>query len=211
MGLPQRQVGLCFPSYKRIAAAAHCAPSTVGEAISALEAAGLLEWVNRIKRVREWMPGLPGVGVTRVRVVRTSNAYSFRDPKSLPRLLKPIFRWQPQTKGLFLFLQATRRFRRGSARGSLGRCRGLTTRSEPASWRNRPLNALRALGPRFGLRPGDGTSAPTVVGGHARRQGVRRQSCYVETLIAHHNLMMSKSGRGVEMETDHAPALPHGL
>src|SRR5208337_3948648 len=84
VGLPQRQVGLCFPSYKRIAAAAHCVPSTVGEAISALEAAGLLEWVNRIKRVREWMPGLPGVGVTRVRVVRTSNAYSFRDPKPAP-------------------------------------------------------------------------------------------------------------------------------
>src|SRR5208283_4208886 len=51
----------------------------------------------------------------------------------------------------------------------------------------------------------------TVVGGHARRQGVRRQSYYVETLIAHHTLMMSKSGRGVEMETDHAPALPQGL
>ena len=84
MGFHNAKSGLCFPSYKRIAAAAHCAPSTVGEAISALEAAGLLEWVNRIKRVREWMPGLPGVGVTRVRVVRTSNAYSFRDPKPAP-------------------------------------------------------------------------------------------------------------------------------
>ncbi len=72
--------GLCFPSYERIAAAAHCARSTVYEAISALEAAGLLEWVNRIKRVREWAPGLPGVGATRVRVVRTSNAYAFNDP-----------------------------------------------------------------------------------------------------------------------------------
>jgi len=70
------------PSYERIAEAAHCARSTVYEAISALEEAGLLEWVNRIKRVREWAPGLPGIGATRVRVVRTSNAYAFNDPLS---------------------------------------------------------------------------------------------------------------------------------
>src|SRR5271165_5356174 len=70
------------PSYERIAKAAHCARSTVYEAIAALEAVGLLTWVNRIKRVREWTPGLPGVGATRVRVVRTSNAYAFNDPLS---------------------------------------------------------------------------------------------------------------------------------
>jgi len=74
--------GFCFPSYERIAEAAHCARSTVYEAISALEEAGLLEWVNRIKRVREWAPGLPGMGATRVRVLRTSNSYAFNDPLS---------------------------------------------------------------------------------------------------------------------------------
>src|SRR4051794_9349485 len=47
--------GLCFPSYEAIAAktCSGCARSTVAEAIKALEAAGLLTWVNRIKRVYE--------------------------------------------------------------------------------------------------------------------------------------------------------------
>jgi DNA-binding transcriptional regulator YhcF (GntR family) len=45
--------GLCFPSYETIAEAAHCARSTVAEAIKALEDAGILSWVQRIKRVRE--------------------------------------------------------------------------------------------------------------------------------------------------------------
>jgi Helix-turn-helix domain len=76
--------GRCFPSYPRIAEAAGCAYSTVSAAIQALEAAGLLEWVNRIKRVRKWAPGLPGIGASRIRVVRTSNAYAFRDPKPGP-------------------------------------------------------------------------------------------------------------------------------
>ena|SRR5208282_5687344 len=72
--------GLCFPSYEKIAEAACCARSTVAEALKALEDAGILSWVNRIKRVREPCPGLPGVGASRVRVLRTSNAYNFRDP-----------------------------------------------------------------------------------------------------------------------------------
>src|SRR5277367_3529022 len=65
--------GLCFPSYESIAEAAGCARSTVAEAIKALEGAGVLTWVNRLKRVRE---------AGRVRVLRTSNGYAFHDPKS---------------------------------------------------------------------------------------------------------------------------------
>ena len=42
--------GLCFPSYDKIAEAAGCARSTVAEAIKALEDAGVLSWVQRIKR-----------------------------------------------------------------------------------------------------------------------------------------------------------------
>jgi Helix-turn-helix domain len=80
-GFHNARDGRCFPSYERIAEAAHCARSTVYEAIAALEVAGLLTWVNRIKRVREWAPGLPGVGASRVRVVRSSNAYAFNDPQ----------------------------------------------------------------------------------------------------------------------------------
>ena len=48
--------GLCFPSYERIAEAAGCARSTVAEALHALEDAGVLSWVNRIKRVRVRCP-----------------------------------------------------------------------------------------------------------------------------------------------------------
>src|SRR6516165_11234739 len=74
--------GLCFPSYEKIAEAASCARSTVAEAIKALEDAGVLSWVNRIKRIREAAPDLFDGHGWRWRVIRTSNAYNFRDPKS---------------------------------------------------------------------------------------------------------------------------------
>jgi DNA-binding transcriptional MocR family regulator len=73
--------GRCFPSYEAIAEAAGCARSTVYEAIRALEQVGVLSWVNRIKRVREYVPGLFGkASAWRWRVVRTSNAYVIADP-----------------------------------------------------------------------------------------------------------------------------------
>src|SRR3954462_12381877 len=46
--------GRCFPSYERIAEKADCDRSTVHNAIRALERAGILTWVHRLKRVREW-------------------------------------------------------------------------------------------------------------------------------------------------------------
>jgi helix-turn-helix protein len=79
-GFHNGKSGLCFPSYERIAEAAGCARSTVYEAISALEAAGLLTWANRLKRIREMIGGLSGIGATRSRVLRTSNGYRFEDP-----------------------------------------------------------------------------------------------------------------------------------
>ena len=81
--------GLCFPSYEKIAEAAQCARSTVYEAIRALEAAGVLSWVNRIKRVRERCVDLLGDQGWRWRVERTSNAYSFRDPSPSAEHPKP--------------------------------------------------------------------------------------------------------------------------
>jgi Helix-turn-helix domain len=72
--------GLCFPSYETIAATAHCARSTVAEALRALEDAGVLTWINRLKRIRESCPDLLGDDGWRWRVLRTSNAYHFRDP-----------------------------------------------------------------------------------------------------------------------------------
>jgi hypothetical protein len=72
--------GLCFPSYETIAVAAHCARSTVAEALKALEDAGVLSWVHRIKRVRVACPDLFGGDGSRVVPQRTSNAYHFADP-----------------------------------------------------------------------------------------------------------------------------------
>jgi DNA-binding MarR family transcriptional regulator len=79
------KTGLCFPSLDRIAEAAGCARSTVAEAIKALEAAGLLSWVNRLKRVRETVAGLFGEAAARIRVMRTSNGYRLHDPKPARR------------------------------------------------------------------------------------------------------------------------------
>jgi DNA-binding transcriptional MocR family regulator len=72
--------GVCFPSYEKIAEAAGCARSTVAEAIRALEDAGVLSWVQRIKRVRVRCPDLFGADGVRVVPQRTSNAYHFNDP-----------------------------------------------------------------------------------------------------------------------------------
>ena len=54
----------------------------MAEAIKALEWAGVLTWQNRIVRIREQCTDLFGRVAWRWRVIRTSNAYSFRDPAS---------------------------------------------------------------------------------------------------------------------------------
>ena len=81
--------GRCFPGYARIAEAAGCAVSTVGEAIRMLERAGLLTWVNRLARIKVHCPQLGW----RKRVIRTSNAYAFADPRmadrSAPAVVRP--------------------------------------------------------------------------------------------------------------------------
>ena len=68
------RTGLCFPSYETIASRAGCARSTVALAIKALEGAGILTWVNRLRRVK-----MPGPAGWRWRVLRTSNGYRFVD------------------------------------------------------------------------------------------------------------------------------------
>jgi len=79
-GFHNAHTGRCFPSYDTIADKAGCARSTVYEAIRALEAAGIMTWVNRIARIREPVLDLFGQWATRWRVIRTSNAYAFIDP-----------------------------------------------------------------------------------------------------------------------------------
>ena len=73
--------GRCFPSYETIAAKAECARSTVAEALKVLEWAGVLTWVHRIARIQVRERDLFGRWASRWRVIRTSNAYVFRDPE----------------------------------------------------------------------------------------------------------------------------------
>jgi DNA-binding transcriptional MocR family regulator len=80
-GFHNAHTGACFPSYESIAAKAGCARSTVAEAVNALEWAGVLTWRHRIVRIRERCADLFGQRGWRWRVLRTSNAYVFRDPK----------------------------------------------------------------------------------------------------------------------------------
>jgi hypothetical protein len=72
--------GRCFPSYETIAERARCNRDSVYEAIKALEAADVLTWLNRITRIRVKEPDLLGQLVARWQIIRTSNAYVFRDP-----------------------------------------------------------------------------------------------------------------------------------
>lgn len=69
----------CFPSYETIATRARVARSTVAEAIKALESAGMLTWVNCLRKARAWERDLLGKWVAVWRVVRSSNAYRFID------------------------------------------------------------------------------------------------------------------------------------
>ena len=83
-GFHNGKSGACMPGYETIAERAGCARSTVALAVKALEAVGLLTWVNRLTRVIEQERDLFGRLARRWRTIRTSNAYAFRDPKSPP-------------------------------------------------------------------------------------------------------------------------------
>src|SRR5262245_14091319 len=98
-GFHNAVTGKCFPSYETIAAKADCTRTTVYNAIHALERVGILGWVNRIVRVREWGPDLFGRALNRWRVVRTSNAYTFNDPKTRAKPPDPSkFKFQTGTQ-----------------------------------------------------------------------------------------------------------------
>jgi hypothetical protein len=76
--------GVCTPSYETIAAAVvkgGCSRASVYRGLKALEEAGFIDWLNRIKRqmVKE-MDDLLGHACAVIKVVRTSNAYRFLNP-----------------------------------------------------------------------------------------------------------------------------------
>jgi hypothetical protein len=81
-GFHNSRTGGCFPSYETIAAKAECCRDTVYEALKVLELAGVLTWQHRIARNQVRERDLFGKWASRWRVIRTSNAYVFRDPAS---------------------------------------------------------------------------------------------------------------------------------
>jgi hypothetical protein len=89
-GFHNAHTGACFPSYEAIAAKAECCRDTVCEAIKALELAGVLTWVHRIVRERIRERDLFGKWASRWRVIRTSNAYAFRDPAAEMAENRPV-------------------------------------------------------------------------------------------------------------------------
>ena len=84
-GFHNARSGVCYPSYEAIAAKAECARSTVAEALKVLELAGVLTWAHRIARIQVRERDLFGKWASRWRVIRTSNAYVFRDPQQRPQ------------------------------------------------------------------------------------------------------------------------------
>ena len=80
-GFHNARSGCCFPSYETIAEKAECARSVVAEALKVLELAGVLTWQHRIARIQVRERDLFGRMASRWRVIRTSNAYVFRDPQ----------------------------------------------------------------------------------------------------------------------------------
>jgi hypothetical protein len=119
-GFHNSRTGCCFPSYEAIAAKAECCRSTVAEALKALEWAGVLTWQNRITRAVVRQRDLFGRWASRWTVIRTSNAYVFRDPKAaeaghfpatsenptgtpnqeIPGYLRPVLREQVEAKSI---------------------------------------------------------------------------------------------------------------
>jgi hypothetical protein len=130
--------GLCFPSYERIAEAAGCARSSIAGALHALEDAGILSWVHRLKRVRVRCPDLFGGDGVRVVPQRTSNAYHFTDPSPAadrPNPPKANFQSETPNQGSFSSLgvasgdeRTGRSGRKEALQGKEGEFRSLTMR-----------------------------------------------------------------------------------
>jgi DNA-binding transcriptional MocR family regulator len=103
---------MSFPSYEKIADAAGCARSSIAGALHALEAAGILSWVHRLKRVRVRCPDLFGADGVRVVPQRTSNAYHFTDPSPAadrPNPPKANFQSGTPNQGFFSPIKVTER------------------------------------------------------------------------------------------------------
>jgi hypothetical protein len=112
--------------------------SDLAGALKVLEWAGVLTWQNRIARIQVRELDLFGRWVSRWRVIRTSNAYVFRDPhRRSPASRLPSPKIQRES-GIKVFHACT-----GSSAGSGQRFRA---NSAPARQRDRRKIALEGSG-----------------------------------------------------------------
>ncbi len=82
-GFHNSRDGRCFPSYEA-GCRGRTGQDTVSEALKVLELAGVLTWQHHIARIQTRERDLFGHWARRWRVIRTSNAYVFRDPQARP-------------------------------------------------------------------------------------------------------------------------------
>jgi len=92
----------------------------VAEALKVLEWAGVLSWQHRITRIREACTDLFGRTTWRWRVIRTSNAYVFRDPQATVSGV-PASKSENRTGTLAEIAQLVGGFSKFAARGATRR------------------------------------------------------------------------------------------
>ena len=107
-GFHNAKSGLCFPPMRR-SRRPPSRRSTVAEALKALEDAGGLSWVHRLKRVRELSRSLRRRRMVLAGSARTSNGYNVRVPGCARIPLGPISRREQRTKGFFFLKCRLRR------------------------------------------------------------------------------------------------------
>jgi Helix-turn-helix domain len=94
MGFHNEGSGRCFPSYERLQEAAGCCRASVAASLRALEESGLLTVLNRLVRVR-WKD--EAALAWRIRVMRSSNCYSFPSEAQPAQGLSSKFKLQGGT------------------------------------------------------------------------------------------------------------------
>jgi hypothetical protein len=122
--------GYCWPSLRKIAAAARCCKDTAHEAVKALRAAGFLRWWHQFKR--KVIRGLAAL-------YRTSNAYTFVQ-------LPAVSTEQQRTENPHARTGAGEERKKGASQVDVGKDR--------ADARSTELEA--AIGRLMALRPGGG-------------------------------------------------------
>jgi hypothetical protein len=126
LALPQRRDWRVLPRHtRRSPRAAGCARSTVHKAIRALEQVDVLSWVNRIKRVREYVP----------RPVRQPGATTLRGARSPAALFSRLGPGAARRQGASVAMGRSNRENRGRPQCDATTLRGAGSPAAlPVAW-----------------------------------------------------------------------------